>query len=239
MAQPMSLTMPAAVVLAGGLGSRLRSVVGDRPKVLAPVAGRPFLEYLLRQLVEAGVRDAVLCTGFGADAVAEVMGDGTRFGLRLRYSREDRPLGTGGALRQAVPLLGPGPALILNGDSFVPLPLASLGALHARRAARATLLLARVPDCGRFGAVSVDCEGRIVRFEEKTRPGPGLVNAGVYLVERTVLEGIPAGREVSLEKEVFPGLIGALAGLVVDADLVDIGTPESLAAAQRLFAEAS
>jgi NDP-sugar pyrophosphorylase family protein len=237
-AQPVSLNVPVAVVLAGGLGSRLRAVVGDRPKALAPVAGRPFLEYLLRHLADAGVREAVLCTGFGADAVAEVMGDGARFGLRLRYSREDRPLGTGGALRQAAAMLGPGPALVLNGDSLVSLPLAALCALHAGRAARATLLLARVPDCSRFGAVSIDPDGRMLRFEEKHRAGPGLVNAGVYLVEQSVLQTIPGGREVSLEKEVFPGLIGGLYGLVVDTELVDIGTPESLAAAQRLFAGA-
>jgi D-glycero-alpha-D-manno-heptose 1-phosphate guanylyltransferase len=231
---PVSETAPA-VILAGGFGTRLRAVTGDNPKVLAPVAGRPFIEHLLLQLAGAGFRQVVLCTGFRADAVSAALGDGSRYGLRLRYSREEGPLGTGGALRRASAFLDepPGPALVMNGDSYVRADLAALMARHRQSGAPATLLLARVEDCSRFGAVTLEDSGRILRFEEKGRRGPGLVNAGIYVVEPAVREAIPAGRPVSLEKEIFPTL--AAHGVVVDAPLVDIGTPDSYAAAQELF----
>ena len=233
----MPLTGLRAAVLAGGLGTRLRSVTGERPKVLAEVADRPFLEHLLIGLRSAGLEEVVLCTGFGASAVEQVIGDGARFGLRLFYSPEGEPRGTGGALRNAAAFLGDGPALVLNGDSLVRCNLAALVACHRRSAALATLLLARVADCGRFGAVGLDARGRIARFEEKGVSGPGLVNAGVYVVERALWERIPADWSVSLEREVFPALAGSLQGQVVDATLLDIGTPESLAAARRSWRE--
>jgi NDP-sugar pyrophosphorylase family protein len=242
-AQPVPLieTIPA-VILAGGFGSRLRAVTGDQPKVLAPVAGRPFIEYLLEALARAGLRQVVLCTGFRADAVSAALGDGHRFGLRLLYSREEAPLGTGGALRRAGAFLDDDhrPALVMNGDSFVRADLPDLLARHQASGAQATLLLARVQDCSRFGAVTLhDADtgadaGRILRFEEKGRGGAGLVNAGIYVVEPAVREAIPPGRAVSLEKEIFPAL-RSLHGVVVDAPLVDIGTPQSYAAAQELF----
>ena len=205
-------------MLAGGYGTRLRGVVGACPKVVAPVAGRPFLGYVLHQLRQAGIHQVVLCTGHLGEMVVDALGDGSRFGLRLRYLRESQPLGTAGALRAAVREVGsgPGPLVVLNGDSLVEADLAAMLQAHQRWRAGATMLVARTGTRGRFGAVAVDREGRIVAFDEKGPAGEGLVNAGVYLIEPEVLEGIPGGRAVSLEREVFPRLLGSLWAQVVN-----------------------
>jgi NDP-sugar pyrophosphorylase family protein len=236
MAQPQSLNGLDAVVLAGGLGTRLRPAIGAHPKALAPVAGRPFLSHLFSWLRASGLQRVVLCVGFGADEVESTFGDGAELGLQLVYSRESELLGTGGALRLARPLLGGGPMLVLNGDSLLRANLSTLVEGHLRSAAAATLLLARVPDRAPFGAIEIDRRGRILAFEEKGRAGPGPVNAGVYVINRDVLEQIPEGRPVSLEKEIFPRLVGSLRGVTVDGPLVDIGTPQSLVAAQAFLA---
>ena len=226
-----------AVILAGGLGTRLRPVVADRPKVLAEVHGRPFLAFLLDQLAAAGIRDVVLCIGYRGEQVRAAFGEA--YGaLRLRYSQESRLLGTAGALRLALPLLHSDPVLVMNGDSFCEADLASFTRWHRRRGAAATLLLARVPDTGRYGRVELDAEGRVLRFEEKGSPGgPGWVNAGVYLLSRRLLSTIPAGRPVSLEREVFPAWIGrGLYGHRSTGRFLDIGTPEAYATAEAFFA---
>ena len=226
-----------AAILCGGLGTRLRPVAGDTPKALVEIAGAPFLDRLLAQLAASGLRDVVLCTGVGADSVAAHCGDGSRWGLEIRISREDTPLGTGGALGLARGLIASSPFLVLNGDSFVEADFRSLLSFHAARGAEATLLLVRVPDRSRFGSVRLADGSRIAAFEEKGLAGPGLVNAGVYALSRTVLEAIPAGRPVSLESEVFPSLVGgALFGFETEARFIDIGTPESLREAGRFFA---
>jgi NDP-sugar pyrophosphorylase family protein len=229
-----------AVVLAGGLGTRLRRVIGDRPKVIADVAGRPFIERVLERLRRAGIRRALLCTGFGGEEVERTLGDGSRLHMQLRYAREPEPLGTGGALRLATTVadLVHGSSLVLNGDSVVTLDLPAFFAQHRNAAAIASVALAKVPDRARFGEVTVGCDGRIVAFREKGGDGPGWVNAGIYLFEREVLDAIPTGRPVSLEREVLPALprVGVVLGIVAPGPLVDIGTPASFRMAQHLFA---
>lgn len=228
-----------AILLAGGLGTRLRGVVSDRPKVLAPVAGRPFLAWLLEQVAAAGLRRAVLCTGYLAPQVEATFG--ARFGdLALTYSCEREPLGTAGALRHALAHLGPGPFLVLNGDSCCATPLAPLWEHHLLRGARATLLATLVPDGARFGRVECDATGRVTGFVEKDgRHAPAWINAGVAVVARGVLERIPAGRPVSLEGEVWPALIGdGLLALRRVAPFVDIGTPDDFALAAQVLAPA-
>lgn len=227
-----------AVVLAGGLGTRLRSRVADRPKVLAEVSGRPFLAYLLDHLERAGQRRCVLCTGYQADLVEAAFG--SRHGkMELLYSREEEPLGTGGAVRLAAPLLTGDPVLVLNGDSFFKSDLPRFLAWHrSLPSPTASLLMAEMEDTSRFGRVSVDQEGQILRFEEK-RPdaGPGWINTGIYLISRAALEAIPAGRPVSLERETFPAWIGhGFYGLQAPGDFLDIGTPESFDAAEAFLA---
>jgi D-glycero-alpha-D-manno-heptose 1-phosphate guanylyltransferase len=226
-----------AIVLAGGLGTRLRGVVADRPKVLADVAGRPFLTRVLDQLVAAGVRSAVVSTGYMADMIEAAIGTQYR-GLSIRYSRENEPLGTGGAMRLALEKTMSDPLLALNGDSFCDANIQTLCAYHNQKTARATLLLTSVEDTSRFGRVETNADGAVTRFEEKGGASvPGWINAGVYCLAREVIAGIPASRAVSIEHEVFPTLIGmAVYGFRVHSAFIDIGTPHSYAEAERFFA---
>lgn len=234
------LTSCTAVILAGGLGTRLRSVVSDRPKVLADISGRPFLSYLLDQLAQAGLRHGVLCTGYQADQVKTQLGDRWR-DLTLTYSPETTPLGTGGALRLALPHLRSETVLILNGDSYCDVDLPSFWAFHQQRQAQATLLVTQVPDTQRFGRVQVDSGDRIVNFEEKgNTTGAGGINAGLYLVSRAYLSSIPADRPVSLEKDIFPQWVAqGLYGYQTEGRFIDIGTPETYCQAAEFFEAAT
>lgn len=229
--------MLSAMILVGGLGTRLRPVVADRPKVLALVNGRPFLSYLLDQLVDAGVRDVVLCVGYLGDAVLETFQDSYR-GLKIRYSREDAPLGTGGALRRALKVASGDAFLIMNGDSYCDLDLRSFVECHRGARAAASIALVRVDDVRRYGSVTVDQHMRVLDFEEKgARGGAGLINAGIYLLNKGVLAAIPEGKPVSLEREIFPRLIAeGLNGFRVSGRFIDIGTPESYRRAAEFFA---
>lgn len=227
-----------AVVLAGGLGTRLRSVVADRPKVLADVGGRPFLTYLLDFLARHGFRRAVICTGYMAGAVRAALGETYR-GVALDYSEETVPLGTGGALRLALPLVDSPRVFVMNGDSYCDADARAF----VRSCAAETdspagdLVVVRQNDTGRFGRVLFDDRGRVTAFEEKGRSaGPGWINAGLYLLSRPLLESIPAGRAVSLEREVFPAWAGrGLVAWPTDGAFIDIGDPASYAAAEAFF----
>jgi len=231
--------LTTAMILAGGVGSRLRSVVSDRPKVLAAIHGRPFLTYLLDVLEDAGLRQVVLCTGYMAESVEAALG-ATYGAMRLVYSRETTPLGTGGAIRSALDMVEAASVLIMNGDSFCEADLPAMADIHRQRQANATIVLTEVPDTGRFGRVRIDDTGRLLEFEEKgLHAGPGWINAGIYLVQRQLLESIPAGRAVSLERDAFPRWIGqGIFGYPVQGRFLDIGTPESFAAAEAFFAQA-
>lgn len=233
----MSLGSVTAVILAGGLGTRLRSAVPDRPKAMAEVAGRPFLAHLLGRLESAGVGAAVLCVGHLGERIRDAFGAG--FGaLRLGYAWERELLGTGGALRNALPLVDTETVLALNGDSWCEGDLAAFLDWHGARDSRLSLMLTRVPDSGRFGAVEVDAGGAVTRFLEKSpEAGPGWINAGLYLAPRATLAAIPAGRVVSLERDIFPALIGrGLYGWQGGGRFIDIGTGESYGQADAFFA---
>jgi NDP-sugar pyrophosphorylase family protein len=225
-------------VLAGGFGTRLRPVVADRPKVLAPVLGRPFLAYLLDPLARAGVRATTLLTGYMADRVEAEFGPG--FGnMRLTYSVETTPLGTAGALRHALPLLDRPSVLVLNGDSYCDLDLPAFFDQHRRSRAKCTVALTEVPDVARFGKVTLAGGHRVTRFVEKSAAGGrGLINAGVYLLGRQLLDEIPAQGAVSLERALFPrwAAEGRCYGFVAAGRFLDIGTPESYAQAAECFA---
>lgn len=228
---------PTAVILAGGLGTRLRSVVSDQPKVLAPIAGRPFVCYLLDQVLSWGLTKVVLCTGYLGEQVEQQLG-GEYFGLNIEYSREATPLGTGGALRLAADRVASETAVVLNGDSYCDADFGIFYQTHRLREAQASLVLANVSDTHRFGAVRIDADGHISCFQEKGgEGGPGLVNAGVYLIETGLLRRIPRGDPVSLERDVFPAWIGGrFFGYETTADFLDVGTPESYASAEAFFA---
>ncbi len=225
-----------AAILAGGLGTRLRSVVADRPKVLAPVGGRPYVTYLLDQLAGAALREVVLLTGHGAAQVRAALGD-CHAGVSLLYSVEPAPLGTGGALRHALPFLRSRTILLLNGDSYCDVDLGALQQLHHSEAADVSMVLARVCDARRFGGVCLAENGRVVRFAEKAARWGGWINAGVYLLDRSVIEPIPPGGQVSLERDLLPWWVRSrrVYGLRCRGRFLDIGTPESYAEAERFF----
>jgi NDP-sugar pyrophosphorylase family protein len=236
----MTAGMPrsaSAVILAGGLGTRLRPVLGGKPKVLAEVAGRPFLAHLLAHLSRCGIHHVVLATGWRSEEVEAFVGDGSIWGLSVEISPEETPLGTGGAVRQSAALVRSDPFLVLNGDTFVAADPARLLDFHLAHSARASLLAARVGDRSRYGALRIDAEGRVLGFSEKGLVGEGYINAGVYALSRAALGLLPASGPCLLEIDLFPALLGGgLWALRVEAPFLDIGTPESLRAAEAFFA---
>ncbi len=231
-----TLARVPVAILAGGLGTRLRPALGERPKVLAEVDGRPFLAYLLDQVAAAGLRDVVLCTGWHADQVERALGS-VHGPLRLRYSAETEPLGTAGALRRALPWLAGDTALVMNGDSFCDADLAAAFAWHRGARSEATLLLVEVADTSRYGRVELGEDGAICRFLEKQAgSGAGWINAGIYWLARARIESLPPRTPLSLERDVLPGWVGhGLSGLRTRARFLDIGTPRSYASASAFF----
>lgn len=225
-----------ALVLAGGFGTRLRSVISDRPKVMADVHGRPFMTYLLDQLVDSGIHDTVLCTGYMAGSIETMLGKSYR-GMRLRYSCETEPLGTGGALRLALSQVDSDLVLAMNGDSYCDADLEAFLRWHAEHGFTGSLLLTRVDDTGRYGLVRTDDAGRVLSFEEKGEvSGPGWINAGLYLLSRDALGEIALGSVVSLEREMLPKWVGhSLGGYQCESRFLDIGLPETYAETEAFF----
>jgi NDP-sugar pyrophosphorylase family protein len=226
-----------AVLLVGGLGTRLRSVVHSAPKSLAPIGKRPFLELLVQQLASQGIRRLVLCTGYLADQIETAFGDGSEFGVAIEYSREPQALGTAGAIKFAESLLNRLPYfLAMNGDSFLKIDFKRLIAAHRMYGGLATLAVVSVGNASRYGTVRINSQNRIVGFCEKTgQESPGLVNAGVYAFSPEILDHIPGG-PASLEKDVFPNILshGAYA-MEHRGTFIDIGTPADYEHAQTLF----
>jgi mannose-1-phosphate guanylyltransferase len=220
-----------AIVLVGGEGTRLRPLTDSIPKPALTLVDRPFLAYMVEWLAAHGVTEVVLACGFLPDVLREALGDGERAGVRLRYVTEPDRRGTAGAIRFAAEALGEGLEdrfLALNGDVLCDLDLGALLRAHERRRARATLALFPVEDSSAYGLVRCDEAGSVTEFAEKTgEAAPGEINAGAYVLERSVLDLIAPGREVSIEREVFPRLVGdGLCGIRLDGYWMDIGTPE-------------
>jgi NDP-sugar pyrophosphorylase family protein len=216
-----------AIILAGGLGTRLRPVIADRPKVLAPVAGRPFLTYLLDQVARCGVDRVVLSTGHLSGQFAEAIGDEYR-GLRVAYANEESPLGTGGAIKFAGALADSAHLLVMNGDSYFDTDLRAYIDWHRTGGQDASLLLVEAPDASRFGAVQLKPDGvHVAAFLEKQpKAAPSRINAGVYAFRREMLKHIPAGRS-SIERDVFPCWLDRfdVRAWVTDGEFIDIGVP--------------
>lgn len=227
-----------AVMLVGGLGTRLRSVVASRPKVLAPIGDGSFLELLVRQLRSQGIRQLVMCTGYLADQVERTFGDGSRWNVSIEYSKEETPLGTAGALKLAQRYLENVPEfLVLNGDSFLEVNFQDLMRCHhAHPDAAATMAVVRVEDAGRYGTVDADSNGRVKNFAEKTGSNAsGLVNGGIYVFNQAIWDYIPQGPS-SLEREVFPRLLDrGVYAWEQRGTFIDIGTPSDYARAQELL----
>jgi D-glycero-alpha-D-manno-heptose 1-phosphate guanylyltransferase len=229
----VSLAPGAAIVLAGGEGTRLRSVLPDVPKVLAPIAGRPFLHLLFDRLAGQGITSVVLATGFAA-ALVEGTASDWRGPLRLSFSREREPLGTGGAIAQAFQHVAEERAWVFNGDSFCDVHLADVAASASAAPADAWLTAIRVGDAARYGTLLLNAD-RILAYLEKTgRSEPNWISAGVYILPRSL---VPAAGRFSVERDVFPRLAaeGRLRAARTEGRFIDIGTPESFASAEAFF----
>jgi D-glycero-alpha-D-manno-heptose 1-phosphate guanylyltransferase len=225
-----------AIVLAGGFGTRLRGIVDDVPKPLAPVAGRPFLAWLLDALAGQGLRRAVLATGYMGDQVEAAMGTAWR-GMALAYSREQAPLGTGGAITLASQRIDGDAFFVLNGDTWLTLDYAAFDKATQESGARLGMALAAVPDVSRYGAVRVE-DGRVTGFAEKGHRGPGHINAGVYCMQRSLLDGCPAAQAFSFENRVLAPFVARenVAAYAGTGDFIDIGVPNDYRRAQIAFA---
>lgn len=229
-----NLQETTAVILAGGLGTRLRSIVSDRQKVIAKVGDKPFITYLLDELDQIGINKVILCVGYLGDQVQAALGSQYK-GMQLIYSQEPKPLGTGGALRFALHLMNSEQIMILNGDSFCQANLTAFWNSHLEKQSAISLLLVRVADSSPFGKVEIDAKSRVLSFCEKGQKGNGWVNAGVYLFQRKILETLPAGT-CSIEKDIFPKWVGkGLMGYCCRGKFLDIGTPSAYSASQHFF----
>jgi NDP-sugar pyrophosphorylase family protein len=232
-----------AVILAGGFGTRLASIVPDLPKPMAPVNGRPFLEYLLEYVRNNGISDVILCLHHLASVVEKHFGDGRCFGLRIRYSREITPCGTGGAIRLASALVKTNMVVVFNGDSFCPVDLEKLVSVNQDSSADLTMVATCVEDTSRYGSLEYDPDTLLITgFREKSviPVAGGWINAGIYTARRSFFANLPDSLPCSLEKEIFPDLCQrhALGVFLCGAPFLDIGTPDSYFSAGGYFAKA-
>lgn len=236
--------LPEAVIVAGGFGTRMLPLTERRPKHLLEVGGVAFLEHQIGKLVAAGVEHVVVATSYRAHLFEPVLGDGSRFGVRLDFATEDEPLGTGGAIRNAAERLDgepERPVVVLNGDVLsghdLAAQLADLERPRDGRSVDVSLHLVEVPDARAFGCVPTDAEGRVLDFVEKSeRPVTTQVNAGCYVFRRRVIDAIPPARVVSVERETFPQIVAdgaVVVGYVESAYWRDVGSPAALVAASR------
>ncbi|HWI24708.1 MAG TPA: nucleotidyltransferase family protein [Lysobacter sp.] len=225
-----------ALILVGGLGTRLRGVVADVPKPLAPIDGRPFLAWVLDRLADAGLRRVVLAAGYRADLVEAAIGNRWQ-GLDIAHVREPEPLGTGGAVRHALSTLhGADGVHVLNGDTYLDYDPFALEAVTRALGARIGVALAHMDDVARYGAVRAE-DGRIRGFEEKGGTGEGWINAGAYFLTRAALDALPSRATFSMETDVLlpAAHAGQLAALTDTDGFIDIGVPEDYARAQLRF----
>jgi mannose-1-phosphate guanylyltransferase len=216
-------------VLVGGLGTRMRPLTLSAPKPMLPLAGVPLLTHLLGRIRAAGVRHVVLGTSYRAEVFATHFGDGSALDLVLDYVVEEEPLGTGGGIRNVAAALSEPDVLVFNGDVLSGLDPAEVVHTHREAGAEVTLHLVRVPDPRAFGCVPTSADGRVLAFLEKTADPPtDLINAGCYAFRREVINSIPSGRAVSVERETFPGLLAAGAHVHAHVDSsywLDLGSP--------------
>ena len=215
-----------AIILAGGLGTRLRSVINDLPKPMAPVNGKPFLHYIFQYLVKQQVNEVVLSVGYKHETIKDFFCV-EYLGIKIQYSVEEEPLGTGGGIKQAFDLLN-GPAYVLNGDTFFDVDLHSLKDFYFESESDMVLALKMLQNFDRYGTVQLNVENRITKFEEKKLVSEGLINGGVYFFDKKLFTHVETGTKFSFETEILEKYTGKLkfSGKVFDGYFIDIGIPE-------------
>lgn len=226
-----------ALILAGGKGTRLQSVINDIPKPMAPIAGKPFLEYIISQLKSHAIHDIILSVGYQKESIISFFSTGSKWDVNITYIQEAMPLGTGGAIREALESIHDQDVLVMNGDSYINVDLTHYIKWHFKNNCIASIIIAKVNNTSRYGTVEIEREDRIVNFKEKVEnKEPGWINAGVYLFRRSVFENISPSKFYSLEKDILPNLIQeGLYGYQCHGAFIDIGTPESYNQATSFF----
>ena len=221
-----------AILLCGGMGTRLRSVVSDRPKPMADICGKPFLQYLLEMLRDKGITEVIFALGYMGEMIEEYFQDGSAFGLKIAYSYEEDPLGTGGAIRNALPKILEEEVLVLNADTYFPMDYQGLLRFHQENDGDFSLATRAVPDISRYGAVRRDAAGRILAWNEKLEDGgqplAGEINGGIYVMKKSLIAEIPEGKQ-SLEQDCVPKWLSEgkrIFGLPFDGYFMDIGIPK-------------
>ena len=221
-----------AILLCGGMGTRLRSVVSDRPKPMADICGKPFLHYLLEMLRDKGITEVIFALGYMGEMIEEYFQDGSAFGLKIAYSYEEEPLGTGGAIRNALPKILEEEVLVLNADTYFPMDYQGLLRFHQENDGDFSLATRAVPDISRYGAVRRDAAGRILAWNEKLEDGgqplAGEINGGIYVMKKSLIAEIPEGKQ-SLEQDCVPKWLSEgkrIFGLPFDGYFMDIGIPK-------------
>jgi len=237
------VTVTSAILLVGGMGTRMQPLTLTTPKPMLPLLGKPITEHQILKAKEAGITEIVLATSYLSDIFIPYFGNGEKFGIKISYAVEESALGTGGAIRNAASHLeGDGPVMIFNGDVLSNHSLRDQIAFHQRQSADVTLYLTEVADARAFGVVEMSGD-LITTFNEKMETPPtNIINAGCYIFNRTVIDEIPAGRVVSVERETFPSLLARnarVAGFIDNSYWLDIGNPGALLKATRDLIEAS
>ncbi len=216
-----------ALILAGGRGTRMRPLTDKIPKVLLPVGGRPFLFYLINFLKTQGVKEFILAVGYKAQKIKDYFGNGEKFGVKIVYSEEKKPLGTGGALKNAEKFIKHRDIFVLNGDIFIDVNIKKMTEFHKRMKLPITIGVCWVNDISRYGRVAINKKNVIMKFEEKEYiKEEGFINGGIYLINKKIIKDLPSNRNISLEKELFPQLIGQMAAFKIKGYFIDIGIPQ-------------
>ena len=231
------------LILCGGFGKRLRDVINNRPKPMAEINGRPFLDILIDYVASYGFRRFVLCIGYMGDVIKQHYQE-RESSLTILFSEEREPLGTGGAIKNTEPLIQSNPFLVMNGDSFCPVNLHTFLDFHTSKSALLSIALVRAKETQDYGAIALRESQRIVSFDEKRvgaglcpSPGNSFINAGIYLFDSHILSLIPSHKKISLEYDLFPKVINReFYGYVTSETLIDIGTPERYEKAEQYFA---
>ena len=228
-----------ALVLAGGMGSRLGALVKHSPKPFLSVGGNPFLQKIVERLINQGITHVIFCLGYKPEKIMDFFGDGSKWEMRFSYVLEKKLMGTGGTIRGAVHLIDGPDILVLNGDSFCYFDVYGIMKRHVESQSKATLTLLSVEEPNRFGLVEFNEKNEIVSFVEKdeTYSVTSFINAGVYVLSKQLIMDINPSKPISLEKEIFTSYLnGPMYSFVLnDNRFIDIGTPESLAVAERFF----
>ncbi|MBM4348285.1 MAG: galactokinase [Deltaproteobacteria bacterium] len=224
------------VILCGGLGTRLRGVLGDRPKPMAEIEGRPFLDILINHVAKYGMTRFILCTGYKRDFIKRYY-EKKEGRLKFLISEEKKPLGTAGAIKHAELFIGSDPFLVLNGDSFCEVDIEGFHRFHLGKKAFISVAVTPIEDPKDYGVIQLDGDKKIAHFSEKKMAGgSGLINAGVYFFSRDALKEIPPGRKQSLEYDLIPKTLDkGVYGYKTDSPLLDIGTAERLEMARDYF----